>query len=118
IYLYPFGAWAWRTDSLTGWGNWTAHPYRQPNAYWGANPLFLDLRAVTVKVSVSGAEGRPGNTLNVTGVIHATMNGTWTLDWGDGTATVGTFSAGNTTVLESHLYVEAWVYSLQLPAPT
>jgi ABC-type transport system substrate-binding protein len=118
IYLYPFGAWAWRTDNLTGWGNWTAHPFRQPDAYWGANPLFLDLRTITVTVSVSGAEGRLGMPVNITGVIHATMDGTWEFDWGDGTTDVGTFPAGNTTIVESHLYAAAGVYSIQLAGTT
>jgi peptide/nickel transport system substrate-binding protein len=43
IYIYPYGEWAWRTDGFTGWGNWTSHPYRQIDNFWGANPLFFDL---------------------------------------------------------------------------
>src|SRR5437870_120967 len=43
IYIYQNGTWAYRTDRFTGWGDWTAHPYRQMDAFWGANPLFLEL---------------------------------------------------------------------------
>jgi len=118
IYLYPFGAWAWRTDNLTGWGNWTAHPYRQPDAYWGANPLLFDLHSATMTVSLSGAEGRPGNTLNVTGVIHAKTNGTWTLDWGDGNVTTGTFRGGNTSLSLSHIYSSQGTYVVRLTGTT
>jgi peptide/nickel transport system substrate-binding protein len=46
IYIYPYGEWGWRTDTFTGWGDWNAHPYRQMNNFWGANPLFLDLTPI------------------------------------------------------------------------
>lgn len=43
VLVYPYGSWAWRTDTLTGWGDWIAHPFRQIDNIWGANPLFFDL---------------------------------------------------------------------------
>jgi len=32
-----------RTDTFTGWGNWTSNPGRSLDARWSANPLFFDL---------------------------------------------------------------------------
>jgi len=34
---------AWRTDNLTGWGDWEAHPGRSIDAMWTGNPLYFDL---------------------------------------------------------------------------
>ena len=49
IYIYPFGEWGWRSDRFTGWGDWNAHPYRQMDNFWGANPLFFDLMPSTTQ---------------------------------------------------------------------
>ncbi len=102
IYLYPFGEWAYRTDHFTGWGDFNQHPYRQIDAFWGANPLFFDLQQgsvpptnnppttpiiagsstittfVNTTVSFSGSSTDPdaGQTLS------------WTWNWGNGQMTI------------------------------
>jgi peptide/nickel transport system substrate-binding protein len=43
VTVYPYGNYAWRTDTFEGWGDWEAHPFRSISNYYGANPLWLDL---------------------------------------------------------------------------
>ena len=43
VYSYPYGCWAWRTDSFSGWGDWENHPGRQLANFWTSNPLYYDL---------------------------------------------------------------------------
>ena len=43
VTVYPYGCYAWRTDTFSNWGDWAAHPYRSISNYWGANPLWFDL---------------------------------------------------------------------------
>jgi len=47
VTVYLYGCYAWRTDSFSGWGNWTEHPGRSMTHFWGANPLFFDLEPET-----------------------------------------------------------------------
>src|SRR2546422_4683636 len=103
IYIFPYGEWAYRTDLWTGWGDWNAHPYRQMDAFWGANPLFFDLQyagSITpnqppVKPVISGSTFRNTFT-NTTQAFTATSSDpeptddlTFKWDWGDGNVTVG-----------------------------
>jgi len=44
VTVYPYGCYAWRTDSFSGWGDWANHPGRSMTHFWGANPLFFDLQ--------------------------------------------------------------------------
>lgn len=46
ILSYVHQGYAWRTDTFTGWGNWSAHPGLSIDHYWSANPLFFDLHSV------------------------------------------------------------------------
>lgn len=59
VLAYPFGEWAYRDDRFEGWGDWSAHPYRQLNAFFTAPPLFADLTAKATQ---------PGVDLRVVGV--------------------------------------------------
>jgi peptide/nickel transport system substrate-binding protein len=43
VTVYPYGCYGWRTDDFSGWGDWSAHPGRSIDNYWGANPLLFDL---------------------------------------------------------------------------
>jgi len=43
VFCYPYDCYAWRTDSFSGWGDWSAHPGRSFAHYWSANQLFFDL---------------------------------------------------------------------------
>ena len=43
VLAYPDQTYAWRTDTFSGWGNWSTHPGRSLDNYWSGNPLFFDL---------------------------------------------------------------------------
>jgi len=43
VTVYPFGCYAWRTDTFSGWGDWGAHPGRSLSNFWTANPLYFEL---------------------------------------------------------------------------
>jgi len=43
VTVYPYGCYAWRNDTFTGWGDWEAHPGRSLSNYWTANPLYFEL---------------------------------------------------------------------------
>jgi len=117
ILIYNTGTWAYRTDKYTGWGDWAAHPYRQLNAFWTGNPLFLDLKPIAAPtVSVSSASGRPGQPVTITGTIQDQRSGTWILEFGDGTNTTGTYPAGGTTVSVTHTYAAEGTYTVRLTA--
>jgi len=118
VYVFPFGEWAYRTDLWTNWGDWNAHPYRQMDAFWGANPLFFDLQytgTVTpnqppVKPVISGTTYRSTFT-NLTQVFTATSsdpestdNLTFKWDWGDGNITVGPLRPATGTVTDTASY--------------
>jgi ABC-type transport system substrate-binding protein len=43
ILTYLNQTYAWRTDTFTGWGDWSANPGRSISCYWSGNPLYFDL---------------------------------------------------------------------------
>jgi len=43
ILAYPYQTYAWRDDTFSGWGDWTADPGRSMDNFWMGNPLFFDL---------------------------------------------------------------------------
>ncbi|MEW5748753.1 MAG: ABC transporter substrate-binding protein [Candidatus Thermoplasmatota archaeon] len=43
VLAYQYQRYAWRTDTLSGWGDWAADPGRSLDAYWGVHPLLFDL---------------------------------------------------------------------------
>lgn len=47
VLAYPHSNFAWRNDSIIGWGDWAADPGRSLDACWGANPLFFDLEPIS-----------------------------------------------------------------------
>jgi ABC-type transport system substrate-binding protein len=64
IMAYPHQTYAWRTDTFTGWGNWSADPGRSLDNYWTGNPLFFDLEPVVdtiPPVAVAVATPSPAN---------------------------------------------------------
>src|SRR5207245_3760857 len=118
IYIFPFGEWAYRTDLWSNWGDWNAHPYRQMDAFWGANPLFFDLQyggTITpnqppVKPVISGGTYRSTFT-NITQAFTATSsdpestdNLTFKWDWGEGNVTVSPPKPATGTVTDSVTY--------------
>jgi peptide/nickel transport system substrate-binding protein len=44
---YPKGLFAWNTLHFANWGDLVAHPARQPEFWWGAAPLFMELTPVS-----------------------------------------------------------------------
>ncbi len=115
IYIYPYGEWAYRTDTLAGWGDWNAHPYRQVNAFWGANPLFLELHAAVPNhcPTTPVIQGTPPISAftgeNVTFVgnstdVDAGQTLNWTWAWGDQTTNV----SQTTTAVSAQTAVHAW----------
>ena len=118
IYIFPYGEWAYRTDLWTNWGDWNAHPYRQMDAFWGANPLFFDLQytgTITpnqppAKPVISGTTYRSTFT-NITQQFTATSSDpeatdslTFKWDWGDGNITVGPPRPATGTVTDTATY--------------
>ncbi len=127
IYIYPYGEWAYRSDRWTGWGDWVAHPYRQLDAFWGANPLFFDLQPTGVSTNhcptkpvISGSppisviankttafvgsstDTDPGQTLN------------WTWYWGDKNKTVDVHPTSVTQDTASWAWATPGSYSVTL----
>lgn len=43
IFSEAYQTYAWRTDTFTGWGDWTANPGRSLDNTWSGNPLLFDL---------------------------------------------------------------------------
>ncbi len=132
IYIYPYGVWSMRYDIWSGWGNWKDHPYRQMNAYWGANPLFFDLNCPNCTTVVTNAEPSPptivpGGTIstyvNETTFFNASsidpetydqLNFTWS--WGDGSSSYNNHTASTATVMQSHLWNVTGQYQVSVSA--
>ena len=64
-------AYAWRTDTFSGWGDWEANPGRSIDACWSGNPLYFDLvptdydpdydsRTLMTSAEITGTEGDNG----------------------------------------------------------
>jgi peptide/nickel transport system substrate-binding protein len=46
IMAVPYQTYAWRTDTFSGWGNWSDDPGRSMDNFWSGNPLFFDLEYI------------------------------------------------------------------------
>lgn len=46
VLAYPYQTYAWRTDTFSGWGDWSANPGRSIDAFWGGNPLYFDIVSI------------------------------------------------------------------------
>jgi peptide/nickel transport system substrate-binding protein len=57
-------AFALRTDSFVGWGDWSAHPGRSVDNFWGASALYFDLEPVN-----DGSRGTVSTMLVIAGFI-------------------------------------------------
>ena len=123
IYIVPYGQWAYRTDRFTGWGDWLAHPYRQFDAYYGANPLFLDLQpnhppttpaiqspVPPVRVFANTSLTFAGNSTD----IDPSETLTWTWSWGDGSSTVHAYPSSVSQDTASHVWGVPATYSVTL----
>lgn len=55
ILAYVNDTFAWRTDTFSGWGDWTSNPGRRMSAYWCGNQLYFDL------VPIAGSDAPPVN---------------------------------------------------------
>ena len=117
---YPNNTYVVRTDTFTGWGNWSVHPGRSLDARWGANPLFFDLMPLppnTAPTASFSVTPTTGDTLtvfefNASGSTDAedpadlleirwdwNGDGTWDTNWTATKTAQETFAApGNYTV--------------------
>ncbi len=43
VTVYPYGCYAYRTDTFDGWGDMQANPGRSLSNFWTANPLYFEL---------------------------------------------------------------------------
>src|SRR2546425_1195678 len=130
IYIFPYGQWAMRTDLWQGRGDWTAHPYRQMNAYWGANPLWFDLNCPSC---VAPAANQPPTPPVITGSrypstytgVNLTLSATssdaeatdllnWTWTWGDSNSTVTHGTAANPTSTYGHIWTVPGNYTVRV----
>ncbi len=128
IYIFPYGQWGMRTDLWQGWGDWVAHPYRQINAYWGANPLFFDLNCPSCStkpppspptapvLTPSGPVSTFAGT-NVTFTATSTDANTtvqlnFTFNWGDGNATTRLVSSATPTASYGHVWATPGIYNV------
>jgi peptide/nickel transport system substrate-binding protein len=50
VLAYLNQTYAWRNDTFTGWGDWSANPGRSIDAVWTANPLYFDLTPITLPI--------------------------------------------------------------------
>lgn len=100
-----------RTDTFTGWGNWTSHPGRSLDARWSANPLFFDLLPNSAPTASFTVVPTTGDTVtsfefNASGSSDAEdtvadlevrwdweNDGTWDADWSTEKTTDHMFSA-------------------------
>lgn len=129
IYIFPYGQWAMRTDLWQGWGDWTAHPYRQMNAYWGANPLFFDLNcpscgtgpinqpptAPVINYPTYTSNWTVGENLTLTAAssdAEATDQLNWTWNWGDGNFSYTHGTATNPTSTAGHVWTAPRNYTV------
>ena len=127
VYLYQNGTWAYRTDRFTGWGDWRAHPYRQMDAFWGANPLFRELTPIGGATNtcpttpVIQPTGPIATFVNTTQTFtanasdpDAAQNLTWTWSWADATENVSKSTTTVTHDTASHLWSLAGLYNISL----
>ena len=127
IYIYQNGTWAYRTDRFTGWGDWNAHPYRQMDAFWGANPLFLELTPTggatntCPTIPVIQPAGPVSAFTNTTQTFTGTasdpdvgQNLTWTWSWADAQQTVHSSTTAVTQDTASHEWTLPGTYNVTL----
>lgn len=69
VLAYPNSNYAWRNDSIKGWGDWEAHPGRSLDAFWGANPLFFNLTDQWYTTESDSAFLTPSSVLNLVIVV-------------------------------------------------
>lgn len=127
IFIYNYGTWGYRTDTFGGWGDWNAHPYRQMDAFWGANPLFLDLQPLGAPTNncpttpIVSPQGPIATFVNTTQSFtgsstdtDAGQNLTWIWNWGDATQTLHTSTTATTSDSASHAWYPNGTYSVAL----
>lgn len=46
VLAYLHQTYAWTTNTFAGWGNWSEHPGRSIDCFWGGNQLYFDLELI------------------------------------------------------------------------
>jgi len=127
IYNYNWGEWAYRTDKFSGWGDWNAHPYRQIDAFWGANPLFFDLQAGAPPVDNPPTKPVISGGATVTVFANTTMSFSgistdpdagqtlsWSWNWGNGNVTIHQHDSAVTQDSASYVWTMPGTYTVTL----
>jgi len=127
IYIFPYGEWAWRTDRFTGWGDWNAHPYRQMDAFWGANPLFFDLAVMGGPVNNPPTKPILAGTPPITAFVNQSVTFignstdpdpgetlTWAWHWGEGNQTIHSTTSAAQGDTASYKWVASGFYNVTL----
>ena len=126
ILSYPNQTVAWRTDTFTGWGNWSSDPGRSIFCSWSGNPLYFDLiplggentAPLILNLLVNPNPVSPGQTtcLSFSAVDYDSDQLTVTMNFGDGTMEVVT--TGSTGIIQTasfnHSYSSPGLYSVQV----
>ncbi len=127
IYIYPYGEWAYRTDHFTGWGDWNAHPYRQIDAFWGANPLFFDLQPGSATIDNPPTKPIIAGSSTITAFTNlpvsfsatstdpdAGQTLSWSWNWGNGNVTIHQHDTSVTQDSASYAWPMPGTYTVTL----
>ena len=128
VMAYTHQTYAWRTDNLIGWGDWSEDPGRSVSAYWTANPLLFDLSLASensapenLAIDVPSGDVYEGQLVAFTASAYDADEDALflELDFGDGMAEGLSFLSGISTNYEAtfmHTFDEPGVYDLTLTA--
>ncbi|MBN1677578.1 MAG: PKD domain-containing protein [Candidatus Thermoplasmatota archaeon] len=127
ILSYPDQTVVWRTDTFTGWGDWSENPGRSVFCSWSGNPLYFDLLPLGIdntppsitNLFVNPNPAEPTETVMFEVSMYDLDNDslTVTIDFGDGSIEVQTTAGGTPstqTALFYHSYDNPGLYSVQV----
>jgi peptide/nickel transport system substrate-binding protein len=127
ILSYPNLTVAWRTDTFTGWGDWSANPGRSVFNMWGGNQLYFDLLPLGTgntppsieNLIVNPNPAEPAETVSFEVSAYDLDNDSLvvTIEFGDGELAVET-TAGGTPAIQTvtfyHAYASPGLYSIRV----
>jgi peptide/nickel transport system substrate-binding protein len=124
VLAYLHQTYALRTDTFTGWGNWSADPGRSLDSFWSGNPLLFDLSPVAfnhfpsiVRLSVNPNPVLPSSiaTLTVAASDSDADALNVLMDFGDGSSEVATGSNATYQEIEfTHAYTTPGIYNVTI----
>ena len=126
VLAYPNQTVAWRTDTFTGWGDWSSEPGRSVFCAWSGNPLYFDLIPLGGENTAPSIEGvlvnpnpvAPGETtlIEVSAIDYDNDSLIVTIDFGDGTTDVAVSegSGAGQSAFFNHSYGSPGLYSIRV----